>query len=201
MFAANKSNTIASTIVFVIVLSIFWLIEGGFWPDWVGIAMIILTGAMIGSLVRTRALGVQDASTGPAFVAGSLGYFIITTTLLGFSGYATDTIRLPTENPTEVDSMGDPGPVQGYIESGIECVLTGGVFTLGLTGDCSRFTETKTFSVITDILGWVRVAFSFLFQLLTFQLPIPVVFSMMIVLPPAAALATFAFTVIRGSGS
>lgn len=204
MSAVNRSKAIAPVITFVIVLAIFWLIEAEFWPDWPGITMIIVTGAMVGTLVRKLALGIQDATTGPALVAGSLGYFIITSVLLGFSGYATDTIRLPTEEPVQVNETGVPEPVQGYIEAGIECVLTGGtIFALGLFGfgDCSRYSETKFFSQITDIFGWVRTAFSFLFQLLSFQLPIPVVFSMIIVLPPASALATYAFSVIRGSGS
>lgn len=201
MSAANKSNTIASTVTFVMVLSVFWLVEGGFWPDWVGISLIILTGAMIGTFVRTVALGMKDASNGAALVAGSLGYFIITTTLLGFSGYATETIQLPTENPVEVNETGEPQPVQGYILSGLECFLTGGVLTYGLIGDCSRYSETKFFSAITDIFGWIRGALTYLFQLLSLQLPIPVVFSMMIILPPATSLATYAFGLIRGNAS
>lgn len=199
MSAVNRSKAIAPVITFVIVLTIFWLIDGEFWPDWPGITMIIVTGAMVGTLIRRQALGMRDATTGPALVAGSLGYFIITTTLLGFSGYATDTIQLPDQSPTQVNETGEPEPVQGYIVAGVECAVTG--FGLFSFSDCSRFTETEEFSIITDIFGWIRAAFNFLFQLLSFQLPIPVVFSMMIVLPPASALATYAFSVIRGAGS
>lgn len=202
MFVLGESNTIGVSSSFYSLLVIFWLIEMEFWPEWVGVAFIILTAALVGTFVRTIALGIKDASSGPALVAGSLGYFIISSTLLGFSGYVTESIELPTEAPEQVDDNGTLLEEQSFLVAAVECLFTGGVFTLGLiTGDCSQKTVSKTFKKVTDVFGWIRTGFSFLFQLLTFQLPIPTVFSMLIVLPPAASLATYAISVIRGNGT
>lgn len=198
MVALGLDNTIVPAIAFFATMAALWLVYIEFWPDWVGIAMIIAVAALIGTLTRRLVLGIQDANQGPGLVAGSLGYFIIATSLLAFSGYATDTVAVPT-GPAEQQGINETtDPSQSFLGAVAECVFTGGVFTFGLRGDCSQETVSSTWVQITDIFGWVRAGLNFLFQLLTFQLPIPVIFNVMIVLPPAAALATFAIMVIRG---
>ncbi len=189
LLALGLDNTVVPAIGFFVILVALWLIEIEFWPDWIGIALIILVAALIGTITRRLFLGIRDASQGPGLVAGSLGYFIIATSLLAFSGYATESVTIPSGS-VEEEGAAD----QGFIEQTTECIFT-------LYQDCSRQTESSTWKTITDVFGWIRASFDFLFQLLTFSLPIPVIFNVMIVFPPAAALATFAIQTIRGASS
>lgn len=198
LLALGLDNTVVPAVSFFAVLAALWMIFMEFWPDWIGIALIILVAALVGTVTRRLILGIRDASQGPGLVAGSLGYFIIATSLLAFSGYATETITIPT-SPAEQQGVNETtNPEQTFIGAVAECIFTGGVFTFGLRGDCGQDTVSTTWKQITDVFGWVRAGFNFLFQLLTFQLPIPVIFNVMLVLPPAAALATYAIQVIRG---
>lgn len=187
LLALGLDNTVIPAISFFVVLAALWLVYMELWPDWISIALIVLTAALIGAILRRLVLGIQDASQGPGVVAGSLGYFIIATSLLAMSGFAAGSIELPTNAPT-----GEGEADQNFAVATVECVLS-------FFSDCSQDTETKVFAAISDALGWARAAADFLFQLLTFQLPIPVIFSAMIVLPPAAALFTLAVQTIRGS--
>lgn len=198
LLALGLDNTIIPAIGFFAIMAALWLVYIEFWPDWVGIALIVLVAALVGTITRRLVLGIMDANNGPGLVAGSLGYFIIASSLLAFSGYATETITVPTGPPEQQGVNETTDPQQSFIGAAAECIFTGGVFTFGLRGDCSQTTVSKTWKQITDVFGWVRTGFDFLFQLLTFQLPIPVIFNVIIVLPPAAALAAYAIQVIRG---
>ncbi len=193
MFALGKSNAIANAVSFFGILLALWLVTLEIWPNWIGITFIILVAALVGLVVRRLFLGIRNASTGPGLIVGCFGYFIIASTFLGFSGYASDTITTPI---SQVD--GDGAQSQSFVGAVAECIITGGAFTFGLVGDCNQATVSGTWKEITDIFSWVRTAINFLFQLLAFRLPIPVIFNMMIVLPPATALAVYAFELVRG---
>jgi hypothetical protein len=198
MFSLGKSNSIAPAASFYTILVALWLVSMEFWPDWVGITGIILASSLIGLILRRVFLGIRDANNDASIVIGSLGYFIISSTFLGFSGYATDTIQTPTGSPDQQPNVNETAEEQTFFGAVAECVLTGGVFTFGLRGDCSQKTISKTWTKITDVFGWIQTGINFLFQLLTFRLPIPVIFNMMIVLPPATGLAYVAMKAIRG---
>ena len=198
LLSIGLDNTVVPATGFFVCLVALWLVYMEFWPSDIGITMIIACSALAALTVRRLFMGIRNASTGGSLVAGSLGYFIIASSLLAFSGYATDAITIPT-SPADQSTVNETSnPDQTFVGAVLECVYTGGAFTFGLVGDCSQQTVTQSWQQITDILGWIRNAFDFLFQLLTFQLPIPVIFNVIIVLPPAAALATYAISVIRG---
>jgi len=202
LLALGMDNTVVPSISFFVSLGVLWLILMGWWPQWVGIAMIILVAALISLVVRRLLMGIRDASTNAGIVAGSLGYFIIATSLLGFSGYATESIEVPTsslETPDDVEAQTNESiSQQSFTGAVAECVIT-------FFSDCSTKTESSTWATLTDVAGTIfnfaRTAFTFLFQLLTFSLPIPVIFNAILVLPPAAALATVGFSFITRSGS
>lgn len=204
LIALSQDNTLVGSLSFFAVLLSLWLIDLGFWPDWIGIGLIILSSAVAAETVRQLALGVKDASAGPSLVLGSLGYFVIASSFLGFSGYATETITIP-EKPVEQTKQNgsEVQETQSFAGAVTECIFSGGVFTYGLLGDCSQETQTETFKAITDaagnVFGWVQASVDFVFQLLTFSFPIPTVFNVAIVAPPAMALAAYAVEVIRGS--
>lgn len=192
MFSYGKSNTLAPSGSFFMMILIFWLVQMEFWPDWISITSIIMVSSLIGLVLRRVMLGIRDASTGPSLVIGCLGYFIICATLLFLAGYQQTQIFLPTGSPEE-----DGASSQTFVGAVAEC--TGAILTLGLTDmDCDQSTTSTTWKTITDIFGWIQAAFEYLFQLLTFQLPIPVFMNVMIVAPPAGALVAYAFEVIRG---
>lgn len=121
-------------------------------------------------------------------VLTSIGYFFVISVLLGLAGFTGTSFQLPTAPPTTTDSGGNPtGTTQGFVGAVVECVFT-------LFGDCTRSTQTRFFTVITDLLDFMVASISFLFQLLTFQIPqIPGWLNAIIVIPPAAALAYVAF--------
>lgn len=202
MVAVGRDNTTLPALGFFGVLVTLWLIMLEFWPDWMGLTIIILVAAMVSLAIRQGLMGIKDASTNAGIVAGALGYFIIATTLLGMSGYATKAIELPTsslETPEDEEAQdNETAPRQSFVGGVAECLVS-------LFSDCSRDTVSKTWATITDIASTVfnfaRTAFRFLFQLLTFQLPIPVFFNLIIVAPPGAALATVGFSFITRSGS
>lgn len=194
----GKSTALVPGVAFYEMLLVLWLVFMEWWPDWIGITAIITGAAVIAFALRRFTLGIRDASTQAAMVVGSLGYFIIASTFLGFSGYAAETVQIPTGPPTQDTVNTTESPDQSFTGAVAECVVTGGVFTFGLKGDCSQKTVSKTWSQITDIFGWIRTALNFLFQLLTFSLPIPVIFNVMIVGPPAVGLAVAAFQIIKG---
>lgn len=186
MFSHGESNALAPASAFYALILVFWLIQMEFWPDWIGITLIIIVSSMIGLILRRVMLGIRDANSGPSLVVGSLGYFIICATFLAMAGYSSTTIEIPAGVPEETGASS-----QSFGEAVLECVVV--LFT-----DCSQETESTVWKTITDIFGWIQAAFDYLFQLLTFQLPIPVVLNIMIVLPPAATLAAYAIQIIRG---
>lgn len=200
LITLGQDNTTLASLTFVGTLAVLWIVFLEFWPDWIAVALIILCGAAVALVVRRVALGIRDASTGASMVLGSLGYFIIAAALLAFAGFGVDNITLPTD-PAE-DQEDDATSEQTFVGAVTECVVSGGAFTFGLVGDCSQETTTSTFQSITDaagnVFGWVRASLQFLYQLLTFQFPVPTLFNLMIVAPPAAALAAYAVEVIRG---
>lgn len=213
LLALGRDNTVVPAIGFFAVLAILWLIKMEIFPDWIGIVLIIVTSSLIGFVLRRVMLGIRDAGQGPGLVAGSLGYFIIATTFLGLSGYAGENIFLPTDDlgiEDGVDDLPDNETVeQGFVEQVLDCSV--GIITFGTLGDCSRDTEGTIVKwtkdtvdniarVTATIFSYGKAAFAFVFQLLTFQLPIPVVFNMIIVLPPAGALAAYGLQIIRGVG-
>lgn len=122
------------------------------------------------------------------YVFGSLGFLLVTGTLLGLSGIAGDTVILP-KPPAEV-SEDNP---QALGTQFIECLVT--IYT-----DCDRDTSTKFFSTITNVLDFVVGYLAFFFQLLTFQLPIPSWLNAVIVVPPASVLAYIGLRFARGGG-
>lgn len=194
-FSLGKSNAISNAVSFYAMLVILFLINIEVWPSWIGIAMIILVAALIGLVLRRFILGIKNAGSGAGLVIGCLGYFVICSTFLGFSGYAAQTITVPTG---QVD--GDGTQSQSFVGAVAECSFD--IFTVGLFGfDCNQSTTSGTWKAITDIFSWVRTAIDFLFQLLTFQLPIPIIFNMLIVVPPATGLAVFAFQLVRGTNA
>lgn len=207
LISVGRDNSTLPAVSFFAILAALWLVTMEFWPDWLGIAMIILAAAILSSTVRRVALGISDASSGAGLVAGSLGYFIIASVFLAFSGYATDTITLPTSPAEQQSDSGAnvTGTNQTFVGAVTECIFSGGVFTFGLVGDCSQETTTTTWKKITDaagqIYGWVQAGMDFVFQLLTFRMPIPTIFNLMIVGPPAAALGAYGIGVIRGVSS
>ncbi len=184
MFAHGKTNTIVPAVAFFAIITTFWLIQMEFWPDWIGITFIIIVSSMVGMVLRRIMLGIKDANQGSGLIVGALGYFIICGTFLAMAGYQTTEIFIPSE-------VNGDGGEQGWVETTLECIVT-------LFGDCSRQTESDLWKTITDIFGWIIAASNYLFQLMTFQLPIPVVLNMIIVLPPAAALGAEAIRLIRG---
>lgn len=207
LLSLGMDNTVLPAVGFFGVLCALWLVFMEFWPDWIGISLIIIAAAVLALTIRSKALGVRDASSGSSMVLGSLGYFVIASSLLAFSGYATDTISMPV-NPSE--QLNDAGgnvtdTQQTFVGAVTECIFSGGAFTFGLVGDCSQDTTTTTWKKITDaagqIYGWVQASVDFVFQLLTFRLPIPTLFNIIIIGPPAMALAAYAIGMIRGTAT
>lgn len=213
LLVLGRDNSVTPAVSFLGVLTILWLVRMEILPEWVGIAIIIIAAAIVSFAVRSAILGIRDASQGPGLVAGSLGYFIIAATLLAFSGYAGADILLPTAD-LEIDDGASELPEnetisQGFVEQVLDCSV--GIITFGKFGDCERDSRGSAITWAKDtvdnigritaaIFSYAKTATIYLFQLLTFQLPIPVLFNMMIVLPPAAALATLAVQTIRGTG-
>lgn len=212
LLALGMDNTIVPAMGLYVILAALWLVEMEFWPDWVGIALIIAVAAVASLAVRRGIMGLKDAGRGPALVAGSLGYFIIASSFLAFSGYAEFNVTYPTGD-LGIDEEEDEGLPenetfkQNFVEAVVDCSI--GIVTIGFFGDCSRDTRGKAVQFASDVVdtigritatifNYARVAFTFLFQLVTFQLPIPLIFNMMVVLPPAVALVTLAFQSIRG---
>lgn len=203
MISLGRDNTLLPAVSFFVVLAVLWLVFMEFWPSWFAVAMIIGAAAVVALFVRRAALGVSDASTGAGLVLGSLGYFVIAASLLAFAGFAGDTVALPTNPVEQTEEDGQEiNETQSFAGAVTECVFTGGAFTFGLVGDCSQETQSTTFKKITDsageVFGWVQASANFVFQLLTFTFPVPTIFNVMIVGPPAAALAAYAVQVIRG---
>lgn len=212
-FTFGKDNSISPAIGFLVVLAALWLIDMEIWPEWIGIATIVAASAAV-ALTGRAMIGLGNSSSGAAMVVGALGYFIIASTLLAFSGYAGQAISLPTDS-IEVDdgasSLNTTDQVQqGFVEQVADCAI--GIVTFGKFGDCSRTSRGTAITWAKDtvdsigrvtaaIFGFAKAAVGFLWQLLTFQLPIPVIWNMMIVLPPAAALGFLAIQVVRGVGS
>lgn len=196
-----RNNTILPGLAFYEMLLVLWLIYMEWWPDWIGIAMIIVVAAVISATLRQFLIGIKNATTPPTLVVTALGYFIIASSFLGFSGYASESIDIPTGPAEQQDINQTSDPDQTFIGAVTECIVTGGVFTFGLKGDCSQKTVSKTWTQITDVFGWVRSGLDFLFQLLTFSLPIPVIFNIMIVAPPAVGLFVAAVQIIRGNSN
>lgn len=201
LMAMGMDNTVVPGLTFFGILAVLWLVFMEWFPEWIGIAIIITAGALVSLLIRRGIMGIRDTGSGSgAMVAGALGYFIIVSSLLGFSGYATEDIQLPSTGleTAEDQAINATSSTQSFGWAVVECVVT-------LFGDCSQSTESETWATITDVaatvFNYARSAFTFLFQLLTFQLPIPIIFNVMIVLPPAAALATVGYQLITRSGT
>lgn len=186
MFSHGKTNAIAPAAALFALFVIYWLIQMRFWPDWFSIAFIIYVSSMVGLILRRVMLGVKDANQGPSLVVGSLGFFIICATFLAMAGYQVAAIEVPTGTVEETGATS-----QSFGEATLECVVT--LFT-----DCSEQSESALWKTITDIFGWIIASVQYLFQLMTFQLPIPVVLNIIIVLPPAASLGAYAIQLVRG---
>ena len=191
LLSLGLDNTVIPAIGFFAVLAALWMIFMEFWPAWVGIALIVAVSALVGTITRRLFLGVNNANFGPSLVAGSLGYFIIATALLAFSGYATATISTPSQ-AVEQNTATENGTVEHhYIFQTFHCLLT-------LYRHCDEASSNKAYNNIVEIFSWAKASVQYLFDLLTFQLPIPIIFNVMIVVPPAASLAAYAIEVIRG---
>lgn len=186
MKALGGSARLAPSLIIFTVGGVLWLTLIDFWPSWVDLTLIIFTSAILAGAVRQFALGMRDASTSSGAIMGAIGYFLTASSLLALSGFAVQTVEVPNGAPDE-----DGAANQSFGVAVVECLFT--VFN-----DCSQKTETRAFAIISDIIGWARAAVDFLFQLLTFQLPIPVLFNAIIVLPPAAVLAVEGFKIVRG---
>jgi hypothetical protein len=204
MVNLGMDDTVLPAITFVGILAALWMVQMGFWPEWISVALIIVAAAAIAMTIREAALGVRNANQGASMVLGSLGYFVIASALLAFAGFGTDTINLPSKPVEQTSEDGqDINETQSFAGAVTECVLSGGAFTFGFVGDCSQDTQTTTWKRITDsagrIFGWVQASVNFVFQLLTFRFPIPALMNLIIVGPPAAALSAYAVQVIRGT--
>lgn len=197
----GKDNTLLPGMAFYTILTTLWLIYIEWWPDWIGISEIIVVAAIVGLQVRQRIMGLSAGDSNAALVAGSLGYFIIATSLLGFSGYATESVEVPTAVLAVDEDENVTADKQSFSGAVTECIVTA---ILPGNADCSRDTQSDTWGKITDFASTVfnfgRSAFKFLFQLLTFSLPIPAIFNVIIILPPASAMATVGFSFITRSG-
>lgn len=192
----GRDNTVLPALAFVVTLAVLWLVLIEWWPPWIGIALIIAVSAVLGLAVRQWIIGMRDASNSAGLVAGSLGYFIIATALLGFSGYATESVEVPNNVlsvPEDDDDLAEKQTLTGAVT---ECLVT-------FFSDCSRTSVSETWGKIVDVattvFNFARTAFKFLFQLLSFQLPIPTLFNVIIILPPASVLATVGFQFITRS--
>lgn len=207
MIALGKDNSLTPVIGIFATLVSLWLIQIEFWPDWIGIALIIFVAALVSFVVRRVLLGIQSGISAASLVATTMGYFIIASSLLAFSGYAGQAIELPTDLAEE--DIGSPPAnttvTQSFAGAVVDCIVS-------FFSDCDRETRSKQFTWLTDtvdsigrvtatIFSYGKAAVEFLFQLLTFQLPVPILFNILIVFPPAAALATIAIQTIRGVGS
>ena len=173
--------------------TVLWLTLIGFWPLWVDLALMTATAALVAQVVRKVALGMKDANTSSGAIMGAFGYFIAASSLLALSGFAAQTIQVPAgdvENENNLDE-------QGQVAQILECSWSLLTFWDGDIA-CDKKVETKLFKVIDDLVAWSRAAGDFLFQLLTFQLPIPPLWNAIIVLPPAAVLAVEGFKLVRG---
>lgn len=203
LLALGMDNTTIPSLGVYGSLLVLWLVFMEIWPDWMGITAIIAVSAIISLMVRKGLLGITDAGRGPGLVAGSLGYFIIASSFLGFSGYASEDVELPINaQEAEEEAGNETATLQSWGGAIAECSMK--IITFGTKGDCSRKTVSTTWKKITNaassIFNFARASATFLFQLLTFQLPIPVFFNLLIVMPPAVALATLAIQTIRGVG-
>lgn len=187
MFSHGKNNTIAPAASLFTVLAGFWMIEMKFWPDWINIVIIIYVSSMSGLALRRVMLGVRNVgSSGPSMVIGSLGYFVICGVFLSLAGYSVAQVSIPGGSVEESAATS-----QSFGGAVVECIVT-------LFGDCNQNTQSALWKTITDIYGWIIASVQYLFQLMTFQLPIPVTLNMIIVLPPAASLGAYAIQLIRG---
>lgn len=199
--SVGRSNALVPGLAFYEILLVLWLVFMEWWPDWIGILVIILGATIISLALRKYALGIGRATNNAGIAITCLGYFIIVSTFLAFSGYAGETISVPSGPPSVADSSG----TQSFGEAVVECTV--GIISFGILGDCNQETTSSGFAKLNEAIDgifsvfyWAVAGIKFLFQLLTFQLPIPVVFNMMIVLPPAVGLVVVAVSIARGAG-
>lgn len=122
-------------------------------------------------------------------VLGSFGFLVVTATLLALAGFSDVSFSTPTQPGQEEGAAS-----QNVVVTAVECVFS-------FFQDCSSKTETRAFSVISDLTTFALAGVDFLFQLLTFQVPlIPLWLNAIIVIPPASTLAFIGIKTIRGTG-
>lgn len=166
-----------------------WLVFVGIWPDWVGISLIIACSAVISFALRTALVSSGQSGTETATVVSALGYFLIASVLLALSGYASSTISLPASPGVNQDAGATTEDTQRVL---VNCTMRS-LFT------CAKTVVQETSAAIGSITAWAIDAFTFLFQLLTFRLPIPTWANVIIVSPPAVTLAFVGLKTIRGT--
>lgn len=206
MIAMSEDNTVAPALSFFATLVALWLIHMEWWPEWIGLTLIIVTAVLVALVVRERVMGMKDASNGAGIVSGALGYFIIASALLGFSGYAAEDVAIPVGAISIDQDTNETAEKQSTVGAVLECSASIVTFGFGKGDyDCSRDTVSNTWAKIVDVastlFNYARTAFNFLFALLGFQLPIPTVFNVIIVIPPAVALAVVGYGLIRGTSA
>lgn len=166
-----------------------WLTFILIWPVWIEILMIILSATVASGLVRTYVVGQKNTASSLGIILGAVTYFLAASSLLVLAGFNAQNFEVPQNAPDE-----DGAAEQGIVAQTLECAW--GIVTFSMT--CGKEVETKLFKVITDALNWGRAAINFLFNILTFQLPIPTILNVLIVLPPAATIFVEAVRIIRG---
>jgi hypothetical protein len=117
-------------------------------------------------------------------------YFLVVTLLLGMMGLG-GSVGFTVWGGEAESSASDKDQSLGVAV--LECLVT-------IFSDCSKKTTTKVFSGIESMIRWTGAYLSFFFQLLTFQLPIPIWLNALIVLPGATTLAYVGIRLGRGGG-
>lgn len=183
-------QSLASPVMAMFIIAvILWMTLLELWPVWIDLVLIILASTIASGLVRSVIIGAKDSNSSTMVILSAFSYLIAASSLLALGGFHADAIETPNAAPDE-----DGAANQNIVAQVAECAF--GFITLKLA--CSKETETKTFKVISDVLNWGRAAVNFLFQLLTFSLPIPALFNTLIVVPPAVTIFVEAIRIIRG---
>jgi len=131
-------------------------------------------------------------------IFSTLGFFIITGTLLGLSGIAGPSIEIPGGYGGEESEVN-----QNVVTNALECV--GAFITPFLSFDrtfeiCQRNVESRAVTIFANILTFGLSFGTFFFQLLTAQLPIPGWLYVLLVSPAVIGVVYVGIRFARGGG-
>lgn len=145
------------------------------------------------------------AGTQAELLFGVLGYYIVATIILQMVGIAGPGVFIPGQSDLESASG---NTLAAQATTGVLCAgsIGLGFFTLGLSIIASIFTcgaFAWTVFAPQSAVDAFHYIFAFLymfFQVLTFQLPLPIWLNAIIVLPGAAMLIYIGIKLLRGGG-